>query len=151
MILNRMCRILKFKNCLALFEEYPCQQKSPRSAAQGNGACGCVAVWLGPIIDTHPRLFINFQFHTTLIDKTQTEESASLTSSPFPLLLLLLFLLLLLLLLLLLPLLLLLVLLLLLLLLPLLLLLLFLLLLVFPICLLLLLLFYLLTYLFSSY
>ena len=43
MILNRMCRILKFKNCLALFEEYPCQQKSPRSAVQSNGACGCVA------------------------------------------------------------------------------------------------------------
>ena len=126
MILNCMCRILKFKNCLALFEEYPCQQKSPRSAAQSNGACGCVAVWLGPIIDTHPRLFINFQFHTTLIDKTQTEESAGLTSSPSPLLLPLLLLLFLLLLLLLLFLLLL---------------------LVFHICLLLLLLFYLLIFL----
>ena len=41
-----MCRVLKFKDCLALFEEYPCQQKSPSSAAQGNGACGCLAVWL---------------------------------------------------------------------------------------------------------
>lgn len=62
-----ICLLVKMATLLSAWQAPPPTSPPPLRVM------GAGRRWLPPIIDTHLRLFINFQFHTTLIDKTQTE------------------------------------------------------------------------------